>query len=258
MFWYNGKLSDTQTLELSIDDPALLYGATVFTTLRIYNHSLDSTLTNWQAHCDRLNSSLQFFGWQQPNWHYIRKGASLLISQFPILRITIFPDGREWIIGRFLPPDLTKKQKYGVEAMIAARELTRSLPSHKTGNYLAAWMAKNNAEKSHAQEAILVDAEGNWLETSTGNLWGWYDDQWWTPPVEVGILPGVMRLSLINYLQPQLQQEPWTPKLVEKFQAIAYSNSVVEIVPIHTVSGLGRKYNPQHPSFQKLRNFFQD
>ncbi|HCF27363.1 MAG TPA: 4-amino-4-deoxychorismate lyase, partial [Cyanobacteria bacterium UBA11049] len=52
-----------------------------------------------------------------------------------------------------------------------------------------------------AGEAILVDANGNWLETSTGNLWGWQNGCWWTPPLEAGILPGVVRQQLINWCQ---------------------------------------------------------
>jgi 4-amino-4-deoxychorismate lyase len=61
MFFYNGHLHDSSTLELSITDPALLYGATVFTTLRIYEQSLDSALTAWPEHCLRLKSSLEPF-----------------------------------------------------------------------------------------------------------------------------------------------------------------------------------------------------
>jgi 4-amino-4-deoxychorismate lyase len=261
MFWYNGKLIESQTLELEIDDPALLYGATVFTTLRVYDNSLDRTLTNWQAHCDRLLFSLQSFDWQLPHWNRLRQGAELIKSRYPVLRITIFPDGREWIIGRLLPPFLTEKQNHGIIASLAKPEIFRSLPDRKTGNYLSAWLAKTAAQKLNAQEAILVDAQGNWLETSTGNLWGWRDGCWWTPGLNGGILPGIMRSQLINWLfsqQQQVREEPWTPELVKKFEAIAYSNSVVELLPIHTViqpSG-SLEYNPYHHSFQQLRELF--
>ncbi|MFB2975322.1 aminotransferase class IV [Microseira sp. BLCC-F43] len=59
------------------------------------------------------------------------------------------------------------------------------------------------AQKYGAKEAILVDASGNWLETSTGNLWGWQDGRWWTPPVAAGILAGLIREQLINRLHSQ-------------------------------------------------------
>jgi len=260
IFWYNGKLIYSQTLELNINDPGLLYGATVFTTLRVYNNSLDSSLTNWLHHCDRLIFSLQAFGWQQPNWKRLRQGAEAIIPYFPVLRITVFPDGREWITGRLLIPDLTERQKNGIVCSLAMPNFARSLANHKTGNYLSAWLAKTNAQNLNADEAILVDQAGNWLETSTGNLWGWLDGSWWTPPIE-GILPGVMRTQLINWLSSTgqfVKEEPWTPELVNKFEAIAYSNSVVEIIPIHTVIQPDGKleYNPHHSSFQQLRQLF--
>ncbi|MFN6572077.1 aminotransferase class IV [Dendronalium sp. ChiSLP03b] len=260
IFWYNGKLIKSQTLELDINDPGLLYGATIFTTLRVYNNSLDSSLTNWLLHCDRLLFSLQSFGWQQPDWNRVRQGAEILCMHFPILRITLFPDGREWITGRLLPQDLTEKQNNGITTTLATSELYRCLPSHKTGNYLSAWLAKTSAQQLNAQEAILVDAAGNWLETTTGNLWGWHDGNWWTPPLTAGILPGIVRSQLINWLRNQdlvVREEPWTGELVRGFEAIAYTNSVVEIIPIHTVRQPTEslQYNPHHPIFQQIRVF---
>lgn len=261
IFWYNGNLSQGKTLELAIDDPGLLYGATVFTTLRVCQ-SLDHPLTNWIGHCDRIQSTLQFFDWQQPNWNSLRQGAEMLISHFPVLRITVFPDGREWITGRFLPHNLTEKQDHGIAASIATgNQYRRSLPAYKTGNYLSAMLAKTTAEKVLAQEAILVDASGNWLETTTGNLWGWRNGSWWTPPLEAGILPGVVRAQLINWLRYNnlpVKEELWEQDLVRSFEAIAYTNSVVEVIPIHTVIQPTSKltYNARHSGFQQLRGLF--
>lgn len=261
MFWYKGNLLKSCTVELAIDDPGLLYGATVFTTLRVYRASLDSPLTNWTGHCDRLQTSLKTFNWQQPNWHRLRQGAEIMMNHWPVLRIALFPDGRELITGRFLPEDLTKRQQNGIIAKLADyAQFQRSLPTHKTGNYLSAWLALQTAKQCDAQEAILVDAAGNWLETSTGNLWGWRDGCWWTPPVEAGILPGLMRDLLVRRLAIQRQpvlEEPWTAEVVEGFEAIAYTNSVVEIVPIHTVITRSTQltYNPNHPAFQQFGNW---
>lgn len=261
IFWYNGELINSQSLELSIDDPGLLYGATVFTTLRVYDNSLDSRLTHWKAHCNRLKSSLQTFGWRLPHEQQLRQGAEIMMTHFPVLRITVFPDGREWITGRLLPKNLTEKQDNGIIAALSRFDYSRSLPGHKTGNYLSAWLARSSVQQLDAQEAILVDGAGNWLETSTGNLWGWKDGTWWTPPLKMGILPGVVRGELRDWLRKEQQavrEEPWTPELVRGFEAIAYSNSVVETVPIHTVIlPLGKlEYNPTHPCFQELRMFF--
>ncbi|MEA5513489.1 aminotransferase class IV [Nodularia sp. UHCC 0506] len=257
MYWYKGKLIESQTLELDIHDPGLIFGATVFTTVRVYGSSLDSSLTNWVAHCDRLLFSLQSFGWREPNWHLVRQGAEILAGSFPVLRITLFADGREWITGRLLPPDLIAKQKHGITTTLALSNFYRSLPSHKTGNYLSAWLAKTHAQQLNSQEAILIDAAENWLETTTGNLWGWQNGSWWTPPLTEGILPGIVRSQLIKYL-PTVHESPWNAELVRGFEAIAYTNSVVEIIPIHTVvqpTG-SLQYNPYHPSFLQIRELF--
>lgn len=237
--WYAGKRITAGTIELGIDEPGLLYGATVFTTLRVYDRCLDDARTNWKGHLRRLKNSIQAFGWIEPDWERIRQGAEVLLSEFPVLRITIFPDGREWIVGRYLPEDLAERQQKGIVAWLAAApEFRRSLAEHKTGNYLSAWLALNQAKKYGAKEAILIDESGNWLETSTGNLWGWQDGRWWTPPLTAGILPGLMRKQLIDWLKSEnqiIEEEFWTPDLVLGMEAIAYSNSVVEVVPIHTV-----------------------
>ena len=239
MFWYNGQLICGSSLELAIDDPGLLYGATVFTTLRVYQQSLNHPLTNWRNHCDRLTCSLQTFGWQLPDWQRLCNGAEQLSASYPVLRITIFPDGREWITGRFLPSDLAQRQQQGITAWLAdAPEYQRSLAVHKTGNYLSTWLAGQAARQLGAAEAILVDATGSWLETSTGNLWGWQEDSWWTPPLEAGILPGVVRSQLIDWLkagQYKVQEATWDTNRVVNFEAIAYTNSVMEVIPIHTV-----------------------
>jgi len=238
LYWYEGQLYNQATIPLAINDPGLLYGATVFTTLRVYNHDLDHELTQWHDHCDRLQQSLQAFAWQEPNWYQLRKGAEQLSLHFPILRLTIFPDGREFITGRPLPPDLEQKQEVGIVAWLASAEpFRRSFPTHKTGNYLSSWLALQTAKAKGAQEAILVDEAGNWLETSTGNLWGWKEGIWWTPPVN-DALSGIARSRLLSLLKAQnlpVQETIWTPEFVNTLQALGYSNCIVQVIPIHTV-----------------------
>ncbi|MGI0491984.1 aminotransferase class IV [Alkalinema pantanalense CENA528] len=266
-FWFNGAMQFSSTIELSITDPGLLYGATVFTTLRIYQQSLDHPLTHWTEHCDRLRHNLQTFGWVMPEWSQVRQGAECLSQHYPVLRITVFPDGREWITGRPLPADLVQRQQQGITAWVANLDWTRSLPGQKTGNYLVPWLALQTAQSQQAQEAILTTSQGHWLETSTGNLWGYVDGTWYTPPLNnpsldhSSILPGIQRQAILQFCQTQglsTAQVPWTPNLIQRFHVIAYSNSVVELVPIQRVL-LGERrlsFAPDHPALQALHSYF--
>ena len=248
---YHGQFFEATEITLPITDPGLLYGATVFTTLRVWQESLDHPLSFWPDHCDRLRHSLQGFGWPEPNWTQLRQGADTMTQHYPVLRITIFPDGREWITGRSLPDNLQQWQQEGISAWVAPAELRRSLPGHKTGNYLACWLAGQQARAHGHQEAILTDEQGNWLETSTGNLWGWADGCWWTPRLESPvkrelsegkcgeILPGVGRSHLIQVLKwhnIEVQEAVWPPEQILLFKTLLYTNSVRHVVPIAHVS----------------------
>lgn len=258
MYWYNGKLINSDQLQLNINEPGLIYGANVFSTMRIYENSLQHPLTAWQAHCDRLSKSLEVFQWQQPNWQRIQQGAELLITHFPVLRLVVFPDGREWITGRNLPPDLQQRQTEGITAWVATEQIfRRDLAQYKTGNYLGAYLARNEALKHNAQEAILIDQQGNWLETSTGNLWGWKNDCWYTPSLDVGILPGIERSRLLNYLNYQqlpVKENLWTPEFTENLEAIFYTNCVIGIIPIKIIlkADKQRHYPLKTSSWQEL------
>lgn len=250
MYWYHGKSFDRQTIELNIDDPGLLYGATVFTTLRT-----DCNTSTRQLHYQRLRSSIIDLNWIEPNWVNVDRASQYLAAHFPILRITIFPDGRELITGRELPPQLTNWQTEGVTVNIAHRDYVRSIPQHKTGNYLAPWLALKQARAQNIQETILIDDRGNWLETSTGNLWGYLDGYWYTPPLSAGILPGIERGEIIDRLKQKVVEIEWEQEWVKSLESIAYSNSVIHLIPIHTaIAPVGKlKYNAQHPSLEWLK-----
>lgn len=234
--WYNGQAQTDDRIPLSIHDPGLLYGATHFTTLRIYDQNLSDARTHWPQHLARLRQTPPYF--TVPNWDAITEGAELLSKSYEVLRITLFPDGRELITGRSLPPDLLQRQTEGITALLLPPDQNRSLPQYKTGNYLAPWLALQDAKALDCGEAIFIDRNGHWLETTTGNLWGHCQNTWYTPPLSAGILPGIQRSSLISQFQARKQtveELPWTPELIDQFDRIAYSNCVVEWIPIHTI-----------------------
>lgn len=159
-------------------------------------------------------------------------------------------------MGRDLPPNLAIWQQAGVTVIIADRQLTRTLPQHKTGNYLAPWLALQQARNSNIQEAILTNDRGDWLETTTGNLWGYRDGCWYTPPLSAGILPGVMRSQILELLQQhrKVVEIEWTQAWVKDLEAIGYSNSVIHLLPIRTaILPMGKiEYTAQHPMMKWL------
>lgn len=235
MYWYDGNLIDSNLIELNINNPALLYGANIFTTMRVYGQSLTHPLTNWNYHGDRLKKAIIDFNWHHPDWESILKGCQQLISYFPVIRITILPDGKELILGRNLPEDLSKNQQEGIIGWVANKSYQRSLSGYKTGNYLGAWLALKDAQKLGAKEAILINKNDHWLETSTGNLWGYKRGIWFTPSLKNGILPGIMRRFILEKVDISIEENFWDLSFVKTLEAIAYSNCVVEFIPFKTI-----------------------
>lgn len=259
-YWFAGKLYGDEQLSIAPHSPALAYGASVFTTMRIYENSLEHPLTAWDWHCDRISQSLYTFNWPQPDWEQTTQGCQTLLNHYPVLRLTILADGRQLITGRPLPKNLKQQQTTGVTAWVAkGSQYQRSLPEHKTSNYLPCWLAMQSAKSHGARDAILVTPGDEWLETSTGNLWGYRSGHWWTPPLTSGLLSGISRARLLKALTNQaITDTPWNPDLVEKFECLAYSNCVVEIMPIHTVllGNIKLNYSSTHEGLNALRQMF--
>ncbi|MEO1621796.1 MAG: aminotransferase class IV [Cyanobacteria bacterium J06632_3] len=262
MFWYDGQLYESEVDDVAgFDTAAVRFGASVFTTLRVYDGSLDHPMTQWQGHCDRLTQSLTHFKWPIPHWPAVHEGCQVLKAHYPVLRITVFSDGKAWVTGRELPADLANHQQKGITAWLAPADYTRSFPEHKTGNYLACWLARQAAQRQGADEAILTNAQGDWLETATGNLWGWVNGQWWTPAgTSLGnqCLPGLMRqriLYLLAEMGHTVNLAPWPQLTWSQFDAIAYSNCVVQLLPIHTIlfEHTTLEYDSQHASLKALQ-----
>lgn len=261
-YWYDGQLWKKDTISLPINDPGLLYGATVFTTLRVYQRSLEHPLTQWNAHCSRLETTLKEFDWSLPHWEKLYQGAQHLICLYPVLRLTIFPNGKEWITGRFLPENLALYRQQGSQGWLADYPLfKRTLAPYKTGNYLGAWLARQQGINLGFQEAILVNEQGNWLETTTGNLWGWKEGKWYTPTLNLGILPGIGRSQLMSWLSQKniaIEENRWTTSWAKSLKIIAYTNSVVEVVPFNLIDVNGERltFDVTHHALQELYDYY--
>jgi hypothetical protein len=73
------------------------------------------------------------------------------------------------ITGRALPAGLKQRQTQGIRAWVAnSEDFRRPLANFKTGNYLGGWLSLQAAQRQDCQEAILVNDQHHWLETSTG------------------------------------------------------------------------------------------
>lgn len=92
-------------------------------------------------------------------------------------------------------------------------ETPLALRGCKHTSYLPWLMAARWAEQQGADEALLVDGQGQVSETSRRNVFAWWGGRLWTAPLSSGCLPGVTRERVLALAQQHgldISQEPLT------------------------------------------------
>ncbi len=111
---------------------------------------------------------------------------------------------------------------------------------HKTASRLVWVLARMEAESAGADEALLVDAGGRWVEAASANL-GWLEaGRICTPPVSAGALPGITR-DLVRRLAREVgrswAETPGDPERVLRAEAVFLTGSVAGVVPVGSIDG---------------------
>jgi branched-chain amino acid aminotransferase len=89
-------------------------------------------------------------------------------------------------------------------ARLVISEITRRnefspLSRIKSLNYLDGVLARQEAEKAGADDALLLNTAGNVAEATAANVFLLMNGEWITPPVEDGALPGIARALLLEH-----------------------------------------------------------
>ena len=80
------------------------------------------------------------------------------------------------------------------------------------------------ARHPQADQVVLVNSRGEVTETTVANLAARLDGRWWTPPVDSGCLPGVLRTQLVA--QGRLSERPLGVDELRTAEALAVVSSL--------------------------------
>ena len=114
------------------------------------------------------------------------------------------------------------------------------LSSFKTANKLVHVMARLEAVEKGADEALLVNTNGEVAETASGNLFWVYQDNICTVPTGRGVLPGITRsvvLEICRTLGLPTNKYVIKPRALRNSEGIFITQSVLGIVPVATLDG---------------------
>jgi len=229
--YFNNSLRDD--LALPATGGGWLLGDGAFESLRTYSGRAFAL----ERHLDRLEQTLNELKIAAPTRAQLFQGVEETIaanpaSPFGRLRITVLGDGN-WMVthieykpeARFLKLCLSPIKRYSLD-------LTCGI---KTISYQASAVALREAARGGFDDAIFVNERGEVMESALANLLYLKDGQWFTPDLNSGCLPGVMRALLIENFG--VIQKPLLGEELESVDGLALTSSVREIVGVQAFEG---------------------
>lgn len=247
-----GEIVDPADAKISIFDRGFLYGDSVFETMRVY----DSVPFAFTEHLERLFRSGERIGFELP-WeiNFVRdqcldtlKAAGLSEAYLRLIATrgggtmgldpSLASDPQLIVLALSLPPLPPELYEKGRSAALVGvrRNLKKAIdPQAKTGNYINSVMAQNEARQKGAGEAIMLDNEGRVAEGSSANVFALVDGTWCTPPLDVGILGGITRSTILRIMASakiRVDVRVLWPDELKKASEIFLCSSVREMIPI--------------------------
>jgi 4-amino-4-deoxychorismate lyase len=241
-------LVDPHEPAVRADDEALLRGRAAFETLRIYG----GRPFRLDAHLDRLEASADVLGLPRVERRRMEVLTGLVLPKAAqgdaVLRLvwTAGPAGGPpsglallsevpaWI------EDVRIRGARAVSLLGVRATAPWLLPGVKSTSYAVNMAADAEAKRRGADEAIFVDADGVVLEGTVTNVWWRKGDALRTPSLELGILAGVTRQTLLELAGPcgyRVEEGVFPLDDLADADEVFTSSSVREILPVIELDG---------------------
>ena len=202
LYYVNGKFVPSDQAQVPFDDVGFLYGDGLFETMRFD----DKIIFSYKKHIERLQKGLKIINLKTQfnnseilnllnkviNKNNLQSGIIRLmitrgVSNNPSLYVNIKP-------FHYIPTKPVKviyldEQKYPI---------IRFTPAIKSMNYIGNMLAKRDCEKKQGYEPIFYNKDKIITECAIRNIFFVKNKILYTPSLDLGILPGVMRDTIID------------------------------------------------------------
>ena len=186
---------------LRADDEALLRGRAAFETIRVYG----GRPFKLAEHLDRLAGSAERIGLPEVNRLELEELAQQALDaagapgRRPPPLLDADPVALALVSGS---PTTTRELRERGQRLISLRGVRADepwlLPGVKSTSYAVNMAAEAEAKRQGADDAVFVDAEATVLEGPTTNVWWRRERTLFTPSLDLGILAGVTRATVLE------------------------------------------------------------
>jgi 4-amino-4-deoxychorismate lyase len=246
-------LVDSDRPWLRVDDEAVLRGRAVFETLRVYAGGP----FRLPAHLERLTRSARVLGLDAPDSAALTElvGESLAgLGEVDAALRVVWTAGAAatrpvgFALVTALPEGLERMRAGGIElrtlqlaiGATARRASPWLLPGVKSTSYAVNIAAQTEARRRGADDALFLSLEGIVLEGPTSNVWFVEDGVLHTPALDLGILAGVTRDTLVDVAaDARIAVESGAYELDRLARAaeVFTSSSIREVMPVVRLDG---------------------
>jgi branched-subunit amino acid aminotransferase/4-amino-4-deoxychorismate lyase len=116
-----------------------------------------------------------------------------------------------------------------------------ALSSFKVTSKIVNVLARAEAQAQGADEALLLNGNGEVAETAGGNLFWVYQDKICTVPTGRGVLPGITRAVVLEICQAlglETNKRVIKPEMLRNAEGIFVTQSALGIIPVVAFDGL--------------------
>jgi branched-chain amino acid aminotransferase len=251
----NGSFLPEAEAVIPINDRGFLLGDGLFETMRVVN----GRPFRMAQHLERLTRGLDFVKIKLPfTPKELQKFAAELIerNQLPdsILRLMITrgPAPRGYSTKNSGPPTVLmtlsplpaatpdEPLQWSLVTSPFRVPASDALASFKTTSKMLNILARAEAEERGADEALLLNTNGEAAEAAGGNLFWVYQERICTVPTGRGVLPGITRavvLEICQLLGFETNKRVVKPEMLRNAEGIFITTSAFGIVPVVSFDG---------------------
>jgi 4-amino-4-deoxychorismate lyase len=240
----NGRgVVDPDEPVLRADDEALLRGRAAFETIRVYG----GKPFKLAEHLDRLAASAERIGLPAVNRLELdalaRQALGAAGAPDSVLRLIWTPTPAALALVSALADHYDDLRARG-QALISLRGIRAEepwmLPGVKSTSYAVNMAAEAEARRRGADDAVFVDASGIVLEGPTTNVWWRRERALYTPSLDLGILAGVTRATVIELAGAagyEVEEGAYHVSELQTADEAFTSSSVREVMPVTALDG---------------------
>ena len=252
-------VTDGETIPLVPTASGFAHGFGLFETMRY----VDGQLFFWKDHWERLAKSAKHFALALPKEDAVLAALHCLVTKENLtegtLKLSLLKDTEGSCLYVYSRPPITPLNSNTLILNTTSPIYPRSLlTGHKTHNYMEVMHLLSLARAQNYYDCLRIDINGNLAETATSNLFFLKDGHLYTPALDTGILPGVIRAVLLRDCDLQIEEGLFAQGAIRDADAVFLTNVSSGLKIIERIdgfsSGLSNQYSVASEALSNIQS----